>query len=320
MIGVVIPAHNEERELERCLAAVRVAAGDPALRGETVRVTVVLDSCSDGSRAIAERHAGRRGDREPVRQDGGDVRSADDGSNGSSGGNGGKGTIGAGTGTGTGAGTGVGTGTGTGTGTGAANCIIDIIVLASRNVGAARAAGAAQLLALGARWLAFTDADTRVSPGWLAAQLALDVDVVCGTIAVDDWSPHRDDAEALRRHFGRNYTDADGHRHIHGANLGVSATAYRRAGGFEPLACSEDVALVAALERCGARFAWSSAPRVVTSARRNARASGGFGDTLLRYAASARAALPITLPSASSAVAALSTELPVLLNNPHTAV
>lgn len=306
MIGVVIPAHNEERELERCLAAVRVAAGDPALRGETVRVTVVLDSCSDGSRAIAERHAGRRGDREPMRLDGGDVCSAEDGSNGSSGGNasnGGKGTI----------------GTSTGAGTGAANCIIDIIVLASRNVGAARAAGAAQLLALGARWLAFTDADTRVSPGWLAAQLALDVDVVCGTIAVDDWSPHRDDADALRRHFGRNYTDADGHRHIHGANLGVSATAYRRAGGFEPLACSEDVALVAALERCGARFAWSSAPRVVTSARRNARASGGFADTLLRYAASARAALPITLPSAS-AVAALSTELPVLLNNPHTAV
>ncbi|MEO5934637.1 MAG: hypothetical protein ABIQ08_13950, partial [Duganella sp.] len=68
---------------------------------------------------------------------------------------------------------------------------------------------------------------------------------------------------------------------------------------------SEDVALVAALERCGARFAWSSAPRVVTSARRDARAGGGFGDTLLRYAASARAALP--------------SDLPLLLNTSHTA-
>jgi len=239
MIGVVVPAHNEERELERCLAAIRRAAGDAALGGEEVRVTVVLDSCSDGSRAIAERHA---------------LQGA------------------------------------------AGGCAVDAIVVASRNVGVARAAGAAHLLALGARWLAFTDADTRVSPAWLAVQLSLDVDVVCGTVAVDDWSPHRDDAEALQRQFRLAYTDADGHRHIHGANLGVSAAAYLRAGGFKPLACSEDVALVAALERCGARFAWSSAPRVVTSARRNARASGGFGDTLLRYAARARAAVPPDTP------------------------
>ena len=289
MIGVVIPAHNEERELEQCLAALRVAAADPALRGETVRVTVVLDSCSDGSRAIAERHAGRGDNRDLLHHEG----RVD--------GNGGDGAV-----------TNLG-GYPTNCGVGAsASCIVDIIVLASRNVGAARAAGAAQLLALGARWLAFSDADTRVSPGWLAAQLALDVDVVCGTVAVDDWSPHLDDADALRRHFGRSYTDADGHRHIHGANLGVSASAYVRAGGFEPLACSEDVALVAALERSGARFAWSSAPRVVTSARQNARASGGFGDTLLRYAASARAGLSTSLP------ASLTTELPVLLNNPHT--
>ena len=254
MIGVVIPAHNEERELERCLAAVRAAAVDPALGGEAVRVVVVLDSCSDGSRAIVERHAAHAGHGRP-------------------------GADGA--------------------------CVIEGLLVGARNVGAARAAGAARLLALGARWLAFTDADTRVSPAWLAAQLSLEVDVVCGTVAVDDWSPHRDDAETLRRYFQRGYTDADGHRHIHGANLGVAAAAYLRAGGFEPLACSEDVALVAALERCGARFAWSSAPRVVTSARRNARASGGFGDTLLRYAASARAALP--------------SDLPVLLNTSHNA-
>ena len=241
MIGVIIPAHNEERELEQCLAAVRLAAGDAALGGEAVHVIVVLDSCSDGSRAIVERHAAG-------------PRSAHGG------------------------------------------CVVDGIAVAFRNVGAARAAGAACLLALGARWLAFTDADTRVSPAWLAVQLGLDVDVVCGTIAVDDWSPHLDDAEALRRHFHLGYTDADGHRHIHGANLGVAAPAYLRAGGFEALACGEDVALVAALERCGARFAWSSAPRVVTSARRNPKAQGGFGDTLLRYAASARAAVPSDAP------------------------
>jgi hypothetical protein len=72
---------------------------------------------------------------------------------------------------------------------------------------------------------------------------------------------------------------------VHGANLGVSAQAYLRAGGFAPLACSEDVALVEQLQATGARIAWSAAPRVVTSARRASRARGGFGDTLCAWAA-----------------------------------
>jgi len=237
MIGVVIPAHNEQAYLDACLRAAIVAARHPALNGEAVRITVVLDDCSDASAAIVARHARRRG--------------------------------------------------------GKAGPVIDNIAVEARNVGVARAAGAARMLADGARWLAFTDADTRVAPGWLAAQLSLRVDVVCGTVAVDDWSPHRENSVALREHFARSYTDADGHRHIHGANLGVSADAYARAGGFEPLACSEDVALVDALQRSGARFAWSAAPRVATSARRDAKARGGFGDTLLRYVAGLHTPSPL---------------------------
>ena len=159
---------------------------------------------------------------------------------------------------------------------------LDCIAIDARNVGAARAAGARLLLERGARWLAFTDADTCVAPDWLRRQLQLDADAVCGTIAIDDWSPHAERAGALRAHFASTYTDADGHHHVHGANLGVCAQAYRRAGGFAPLACSEDVALVAALQETGARIAWSAAPRVTTSARRDARARGGFGDTLLQ--------------------------------------
>jgi glycosyltransferase involved in cell wall biosynthesis len=149
-----------------------------------------------------------------------------------------------------------------------------------RNVGAVRAAGAGCAIGLGARWLANTDADTVVSPDWLWQQLQLDSDVVCGTVAVDDWSAHGDAAAMLQAHFRRTYTDADGHRHIHGANLGVSALAYGRAGGFPSLACSEDVALVHALRDAGANIAWSAAPRVLTSARRHGRARGGFADTL----------------------------------------
>lgn len=161
------------------------------------------------------------------------------------------------------------------------------VALDARNVGIARAAGAELLLEAGARWLAFTDADTRVSPDWLVRQLALDADVVCGSIGVDDWEVHGRYGDFLRKHFSRTYTDADGHRHIHGANLGVSAEAYRSVGGFAPLACSEDVALVEALQASGARIAWSAAPRVTTSARTHARARGGFGDTLLAVVAAA---------------------------------
>ncbi|KAF1049868.1 glycosyltransferase [Xylophilus sp.] len=162
-------------------------------------------------------------------------------------------------------------------------CGADSVVVDARNVGRARAAGAGQALEAGARWLAFTDADTRVYPDWLAAQLALaaEADAVCGTVTVEDWSAHGWHAQALAERFARRYQARDGHRHIHGANLGASAAAYRMAGGFAPLACSEDVTLVEALKACGARIAWSAAPRVATSARTDARCRGGFGDTLL---------------------------------------
>ena len=147
-----------------------------------------------------------------------------------------------------------------------------------RNVGQARAAGASRALQAGARWLAFTDADTAVAHDWLAAQLRQQADAVCGTVAVEDW---QDYGERMRKHYASSYTDRDGHRHIHGANLGVCAHAYQRAGGFPPLKSSEDVALVNELIATGAKVAWSAAPRVVTSARRNFRAPDGFGATLL---------------------------------------
>jgi len=167
-----------------------------------------------------------------------------------------------------------------------------LIWVESRNVGVARAAGAELALKLGARWLAFTDADTVVAPDWLHVQVSLKSDAVCGTIGVTDWGAY---GEPMRYHFDATYTDADGHQHIHGANLGVSAQAYERAGGFEPLASSEDVAFVRSLQAVGARIAWSAAPRVVTSTRRAYRAPGGFGAALVR-ASEAHAATPESAP------------------------
>lgn len=142
----------------------------------------------------------------------------------------------------------------------------------------ARAVGADYLIACGARWLAFTDADTVVAADWLATQLALDADLVCGTVGIDGWSWH---SPEVRREFELAYQDRDGHRHIHGANLGVSAAAYVHAGGFPALKVHEDVALVSALLASDARVVWSAAPRVTTSARRDFKIYGGFGTFLV---------------------------------------
>ncbi|MDP9902372.1 glycosyltransferase [Variovorax ginsengisoli] len=215
MIGIVIPAHNEEELIENCVAHARACVHRQGLSGEPVEVVVVVDACTDATAVLAAK-------------------------------------------------------------AGALTLLVD-----ARNVGVARAAGAEFMLARGARWLAFTDADTLVSPDWLTDQLALDADAVCGTVEVSDWSPHAEHAQLLSRHFAETYRDADDHRHVHGANLGISAVAYLRAGGFQPLACSEDVDLIASLERIGANIRWSARPRVCTSARRVARASGGFADALL---------------------------------------
>ena len=217
-IGVVIPAHNEERLIGDCLASVMRAAQAPCLEGAPVHIVVVCDACTDGTADI-------------VRRMGHTALACD-----------------------------------------------------ARNVGLARAIGADAAMARGAQWLAFTDADTVVGQRWLSSQLALRSDVVCGTIGVDDWDIYGD---AMRQHFERTYRDEDGHRHIHGANLGICAAAYRRVGGFASLENSEDVAIVGALEASGARIAWSAAPRVVTSARTTFRATAGFGATLASVAAAA---------------------------------
>jgi len=219
MLGIVIPAHNEEERIAAAVGAASAAARHPKLQGEPVEILVVLDSCDDLTGVRACQHGAHT------------------------------------------------------------------LSLRGRNVGFARAAGAAALLAMGARWLAFSDADTRVSEAWLAEQISLGADAVCGTVSVDDWSCHGDSAPWLREHFGKNYRDVDGHSHVHGANLGVSASAYRRAGGFKHLRCCEDRHLVDALAASGARIAWSARPRVVTSARRDMRAHGGFGSHLEQIAA-----------------------------------
>ncbi|MGY2438375.1 glycosyltransferase [Pseudomonas sp. SDO52101_S400] len=216
MIGILIPAHNEEDWLDACLGAAVQAAGHALLAGEPVEILVVLDSCTDRSAHIVSQY--------PVLA----------------------------------------------------------LSIEARNVGQARAIGAQHLLERGARWISCSDADSRVAEDWLVAQLGLGTDAVCGTVTVERWHDTFDEAAQIRYHH--HYQACEGHRHIHGANLGVSAQAYVRAGGFEPLPCDEDVQLVRQLERCGASIAWSHRPQVITSARLDSRARGGFGDYLRNLA------------------------------------
>ena len=213
VIGIIVPAHNEEERIEECVQSLLKAAAHPDLSSEAVEILVVLDACVDRTGPLA-RSLGVR-----------------------------------------------------------------TLEVMAKNVGTARRTGAGKALAYGARWLAFTDADSVVAHDWLATQLSLGADAVCGTIAVEDWGAY---GERMHRHFDLTYTDMDGHSHIHGANLGVSARAYLAAGGFQELESGEDVALVEALQKSGANIAWSRAPRVVTSVRPNYKAPRGFGATLER--------------------------------------
>lgn len=214
MIGVVIPAHNEENLLGGCLLSIITAAAHPLLK-EDVQILVVLDSCTDGTAQVAQ-SAG-----------------------------------------------------------------IATLAIEGQNVGAARRAGAAALIAAGARWLAFTDADTIVSTEWLFRQIGFCADAVCGTVNVDSWEAH---GPAVQARYDSLYQHVEGHRHIHGANLGVCSIAYQRAGGFKSLPAHEDVHLVQDLELAGARIVWTASNSVITSARKESRCREGFGDYLASLA------------------------------------
>lgn len=52
-VGIVVPVHDEQHLLPACLAALRRAAGHPAVRHLPLHLVTVLDDCSDDSGALA---------------------------------------------------------------------------------------------------------------------------------------------------------------------------------------------------------------------------------------------------------------------------
>ncbi|MEV6534783.1 glycosyltransferase [Streptomyces sp. NPDC051639] len=166
-----------------------------------------------------------------------------------------------------------------------------VVKTRSHNVGVARAAAVDHALELLADagpdvWLAMTDADTIVPAAWLAHQAdwaRRGYDAVLGTIRL---APTTGSALLVARHdadYFRTRRLSDGvweHPHVHGANLGVSAEAYQRVGGFAPLPTGEDRDLAVRLSAAGHRIARTDQHPVHTAARLRGRAPGGLADLL----------------------------------------
>ncbi|HEY6538268.1 MAG TPA: glycosyltransferase family 2 protein, partial [Candidatus Dormibacteraeota bacterium] len=85
-------------------------------------------------------------------------------------------------------------------------------------------------------------------------------------------------SDAVAQQFSARYQAGDEHPHVHGANLGLTASAYLRAGGMPPLALSEDRGLAQGL--AGRRLVRTGRIPVATSARVVSRAKGGFAGYL----------------------------------------
>ena len=151
-----------------------------------------------------------------------------------------------------------------------------VIEIDAGSVGTARAVGVARAIESGAQWIANTDADSTVPRNWIDHQLSLDADVVVGTVrpAADDlsssewalWHASHDDGQAIG--------------HVHGANLGFRASAYRAVGGYAPLDEHEDNDLVHRLRSAGFEISATDQCEVVTSGRRVGRTPGGYAGYL----------------------------------------
>lgn len=135
-------------------------------------------------------------------------------------------------------------------------------------------------------WLATTDADSTVPPGWLGGHLrwARHVDGIAGLVRVEDWSEH---PPATRSRFERElarHGTGIGHGHVFGANLGMRADRWLSVGGFRALDHGEDHDLWRHARTAGARLLGVPDITVTTSARRAGRAPLGFARALIELA------------------------------------
>lgn len=159
---------------------------------------------------------------------------------------------------------------------------VAVLELSASNVGLSRAFGVRKALEHCGRhpaqvWIANTDADSTVPTDWLVRQVELadaGYDAILGEVFPDP----KEYPRHLQQRWARAHRAGRTRNEIYGANLGVRASAYLRAGGFTSLEEHEDVDLVRRL--CGSRVLYSDAPPVRTSARHDGRTPGGFAGYL----------------------------------------
>lgn len=161
---------------------------------------------------------------------------------------------------------------------------VDVVTTPRVGVGRARTIGVQHALRthradLTDRWLAHTDADSRVPEGWLVQQsdaLRSGAHVLVGAVVPD---PDDLDAATLAR-WTRAHPPGAALGHVHGANLGVLASAYLALGGFDPVPEHEDVRLVERARATGLRVDATVDLPVVTSGRFAGRTPGGYAEHL----------------------------------------
>lgn len=130
-------------------------------------------------------------------------------------------------------------------------------------------------------WIAFTDADSLVLADWMSRQVEAyrrGYDAFFGRVQFDSSSP-------LLEQFRSNY-QTQTHRYIHGANMGLSLSAFLKVGGIPLLRAHEDKFLVDRLEEQNLNLFWDSSEAVQTSVRMEGRAPEGFAATLSQFAQS----------------------------------
>lgn len=165
----------------------------------------------------------------------------------------------------------------------------EVTAITAINVGAARRHGIQGILdsvavpgfevPLSKVWLANTDADSVVPANWITQQFdyaTAGADVMIGTVR-----PRMADLTPIQRdNWLATHLPGRPNGHVHGANLGVRADAYVRAGGFPPEPEHEDNDLVAQLQRMRAHIVISDACEVITSGRWVGRTPGGYAGFL----------------------------------------